>query len=152
MKQTVADVGMEKVDKNCYEVSKMFVEDLKRLGRKSGGGFYEYPQGQKKFLWKKLEDIFPPVEKQPNSQEIQDRLLTIQAVETAKCLEEGILRSPKDGDIGSILGWGFPPTTGGTLSYIEKVGTRNFVRRCEDYAKRFGPRFSPPKWLAEKAK
>ncbi len=152
MKQTIEDVGMEKVDKNCYEVSEMFVHKLHRLGRKSGGGFYEYPPGERKFLWPKLKELFPPVKNQPAIEEVKDRLLYIQSLETARCLQEGILRSPKDGDIGSIMGWGFPAATGGTLSLIEKIGAHTFVKKSQDFAKRFGPRYNPPKWLLDKAR
>src|SRR6185312_13167849 len=98
LKQTVDDVGAEHVDQNAMQVSKLFVEELKRLGRKSGGGFYEYPLSGKKFLWPKLKEFFAPAKVQPPVKEIQERLLAVQAFEAKKCLDEGVLRSKTDGD------------------------------------------------------
>ena len=121
MRQTITDLGPESVDKNCYEVTRHFVEDLKRLGRKSGAGFYEYPPQGKKFLWPKLRELFPLASQQPSPPDVQRRLLKVQAVESKRCLDEGILLSSRDGDVGSILGWGFPAYTGGTITYYENV-------------------------------
>jgi 3-hydroxyacyl-CoA dehydrogenase / enoyl-CoA hydratase / 3-hydroxybutyryl-CoA epimerase len=152
MKQTVEDLGQEKVDQNCYAVAKQFVEDLQRLGRKSSGGFYEYPKEGKKFLWPKLAELFPAKKDQPSVDEVKSRLLSIQALETARCLEEGVLHEVRDADVGSILGWGFPAYTGGALSYIDFVGVKKFTEQCEHFAKLYGPRFKPNALLREKAK
>ena len=122
------------------------------LGRKTGKGFYEYPEGGKKFLWPGLTDIYPVKEEQPDIQEIKDRLMTVQALDAYRCLEENVLTSPDDGDIGSIFGWGFPPWSGGVFSYIDMVGIENFVQRCDDYCERFGERFKAPDSLRERAK
>ena len=156
MKQTVEDLGPQSVDKTTYDVSKKFVEELKRLGRKSGAGFYEYPAQGRKFLWPKLSEIFKVSTTQPkidiSVEEVKERLLTIQALESARCLEEGVLQSTRDGDVGSILGWGFPAYTGGTISYINMVGVKNFTDRCSRFEKKFGPRFKPNKQLLDRAK
>ena len=135
LKQTVDDLGPKGVDQNSLQVSKLFVEELKRLGRKSGGGFYEYPSGGKKFLWPKLKEFFAPAKTQPAVQEVEQRLLAVQAFEAKKCLDEGILRSKTDGDVGSILGWGFPAYTGGALSYIDFVGEREFAKQSARFRK-----------------
>ncbi len=119
LKQTVDDVGTDGVDQNTMQVTKLFVEELKRLGRKSGGGFYEYPPNGKKFLWPKLKEFFTLSKAQPTAEAVGLRLLAVQAREAQRCLDEGILRSKVDGDIGSILGWGFPAYTGGAISYFE---------------------------------
>ena len=150
MNQTVTDLGQGSVDQSCFEVTKLFVEKLKRLGRKSGGGFYEYPPQGKKFLWPKLAELFPQKPDALTVDDVKERLLTIQALESARCLEEGILHDIRDGDVGSILGWGFPPYTGGSLSYIDLVGVKKFVERCESFTKRFGPRFKPNTLLLQK--
>jgi 3-hydroxyacyl-CoA dehydrogenase/enoyl-CoA hydratase/3-hydroxybutyryl-CoA epimerase len=76
--------------------------------------------------------------------------LYIQALETARCMAEGVVPEASDADVGSILGWGFPPWTGGTLSLIETVGVQQFVEECEALAERHGQRFSPPDWLSGK--
>lgn len=125
------------------KVATLFVNELKRAGKKAGAGFYDYPEGGKKRLWKGLSEHFPVADKQPDLETVKKRILHIQAVESFRCLEENVLRSPEDGDIGSILGWGFPPYTGGALSYIDYVGIEQFVADCKQYAADFGDRFTP---------
>src|SRR3546814_9773044 len=72
-------------------------------------------------------------------------------METARCLEEGVLTTPEDADLGSIYGWGFPAWTGGTISYIDTVGIQNFVREADTLATKYGARFAPSAWLRDKA-
>jgi 3-hydroxyacyl-CoA dehydrogenase/enoyl-CoA hydratase/3-hydroxybutyryl-CoA epimerase len=83
--------------------------------------------------------------------EVRKRLLFIQALETARCLEEGVLAQAKEGDVGSVLGWGFPTWTGGTLSLIETTGLAAFVAECDRMAASYGPRFAVSQWLRERA-
>lgn len=132
-------------------VVNLMVEELNRKGKKHGKGFYEYPEGGKKRLWKGLEEHFPIAKIQPNVEEVKKRILHAQAVESVRCLEENVLRKPADADIGSILGWGFPPYTGGVISYIDFVGLATFVEECDDFAARFGDRFKPTDRLREMA-
>ena len=127
------------------------VEDLGRKGKRYGKGFYEYPEDGKKFLWPGLAEQFPVAAEQPGVQELKKRLLTIQALETARCVEEGVVTHAEDGDIGSIFGWGFPPYTGGTLSYIDTVGIAKFVAECDRMASLYGDRFNVSDWLRERA-
>jgi 3-hydroxyacyl-CoA dehydrogenase/enoyl-CoA hydratase/3-hydroxybutyryl-CoA epimerase len=82
---------------------------------------------------------------------VRKRLLFIQALETSRCLEEGVLAQAKEGDVGSVLAWGFPTWTGGTLSLIDTVGLKSFVAECDRLAKNYGPRFTPSPWLRERA-
>jgi 3-hydroxyacyl-CoA dehydrogenase/enoyl-CoA hydratase/3-hydroxybutyryl-CoA epimerase len=152
IKQSQADLGTKFKDPVGWPVLRHFVEDLKRLGRKSGGGFYEYPEGGRKFLWPGLTKEFPQLEKQPALEDVKKRLLYIQALETARCFEEGVLTSPEEADLGSVLGWGFPAFTGGTLSFIDTLGAAAFVEGCQRLAKRHGPRFRPTRGLIEMAK
>jgi 3-hydroxyacyl-CoA dehydrogenase/enoyl-CoA hydratase/3-hydroxybutyryl-CoA epimerase len=90
-------------------------------------------------------------DEQPDLDELKLRFLTIQALETARCMEEGVVTHPEDGDIGSIFGWGFPPWTGGTMSYIDTVGIGNFVSDCDRLAEAYGDRFMVSPWLRERA-
>ena len=98
-----------------------------------------------------LAEHFPVAAEQPDLGELKKRLLTIQALETARCFEEGVLTHAEDADIGSIFGWGFPPYTGGTLSYVDTLGIREFVAECDRMAKSYGDRFKVSDWLRERA-
>jgi 3-hydroxyacyl-CoA dehydrogenase/enoyl-CoA hydratase/3-hydroxybutyryl-CoA epimerase len=151
IKQTEADLGRRFYKPVAYDVVQKFVEELKRPGRRFGAGFYDYPQDAKKHLWAGLSGVYPRADQQPAVEEVQKRLLYIQALETARCMEEGVVTTAAEADLGSILGWGFPAWTGGTLSYIDTVGIRQFVAECDRLAKRYGKRFKPSKWLRERA-
>lgn len=131
-------------------VDKM-VDELNRPGRRQGGGFYDYPDKGPKRLWPGLAGAFPVSEQQPDVEELKQRFLCRMAVESARCVEEGVITDPIDADIGSILGIGYPAWTGGTLSYIDTVGVPAFVETCNTLAERWGPRFEPPPGLAERA-
>jgi len=124
---------------------------LGRLGRKSGGGFYDYPESGAKQLWGGLAREFPLADRQPSPETVRARLLNRQALESVRCLEEGVLTSPADGDIGSLLGLGYPAWTGGTFSYIDTVGLQSFVQSCDALADVHGERFRPSAWLRERA-
>lgn len=151
MKQTEADMGDAYVRPSSYEVVTKFVEELGRKGKRSGKGFYEYPEGGRKHLWEGLSQIYPLADKQPDQEEVKKRLLYIQALETARCMEEGVVTHAEDADIGSIFGWGFPPYTGGTLSFIDTVGLEEFVAECDRMAEAYGDRFKVSDWLRKKA-
>ena len=125
--------------------------ELGRLGKKAGKGYYDYPEGGKKFLWPGLTENWPSAADQPDVAEVKKRFLYRQAVEAARCLEEGVLTDPADGDIGAIFGWGFAPFTGGPFSLIDAVGADAFVRECDRLAQQYGPRFTPPKLLRDMA-
>jgi 3-hydroxyacyl-CoA dehydrogenase/enoyl-CoA hydratase/3-hydroxybutyryl-CoA epimerase len=117
------------------------VKELKRPGRAAGGGFYDYPAGQKKVLWPELKTRFEKADVALNLQDIKDRLLYRQAVETARCLQEGVLTSVHDGNIGSIFGIGFPAWTGGALQFIYGQGVDAFAKRCAELAAKYGVGF-----------
>ena len=83
--------------------------------------------------------------------EYKKRLLYIQALETARCFEEGVITDPRDADVGSILAWGFAPYTGGTISLIDNMGVAKFVAECDVLAQKYGERFKPNALLREMA-
>ncbi len=134
-----------------YNLTKKLVKEFGREGKKARKGLYDYPEGGKKRLWPELANIFTPDVNTLDAETIGKRILHRQAVEAYRCLEEGVLRSTRDGDIGSILGWGFPMYTGGALSYIDYVGIKKFIVECDDFAERFGERFRVPASLRELA-
>ncbi|RYF17691.1 MAG: 3-hydroxyacyl-CoA dehydrogenase [Comamonadaceae bacterium] len=119
------------------------VKEYDRNGRAAGGGFYEYPseKGAKKFLWPKLKELFEKPNATWDMQELKDRLLYRQAVETARCLAEGVLTSVHDANVGSIFGIGFPGWTGGAMQFIYGTGIDAFLHRAEVLAAKFGPGF-----------
>lgn len=114
-----------------------------RLGKKYNKGYYEYTEDGK-HLWKGLDEMFPRKDHGMTEKTIGDRMLHRMALETYRCLEEGVLTTVEDGDIGSIFGFGFAPHTGGTLSYIDYIGLKKFVADCDEFATKYGDRFKVP--------
>ncbi|MBV8667189.1 MAG: 3-hydroxyacyl-CoA dehydrogenase, partial [Burkholderiaceae bacterium] len=149
-KQTKADLGDAYREGPGMATARKIVA-LERIGKKSGKGFYEYPEGGKKFLWPELAEHFPRAAQQPSLETLVQRLVTVQAVETARCMQEGVVTTARDADVGSILGWGFPPFRGGTISQIHRTGIANFVQQCEQLAAMHGQRFEPPQLLKDMA-
>ncbi|MBL8270969.1 3-hydroxyacyl-CoA dehydrogenase NAD-binding domain-containing protein [Steroidobacter sp.] len=151
VQESEAALGANYVRPCAYDVMRRMLYEIKRPGRRHGGGFYEYPAEAPKRLWSGLSAAFPPARKQPEVAEIRDRLLYIQSLETARCMEEGVVAHPADADVGALLGWGFPAWTGGPLSLIETVGLEKFVAQAERMAAKYGPRFGPSDWLRARA-
>jgi 3-hydroxyacyl-CoA dehydrogenase/enoyl-CoA hydratase/3-hydroxybutyryl-CoA epimerase len=120
---------------------------LGRAGRKAGQGFYDWGDAGRT-LWPGLAELFPVAERQPPQRDLIDRLLFVQANEAARCLEEGVLRSVADANVGSILGWGFAPFHGGALQFINAMGARRFVERARELAAVHGARFEPASVVA----
>lgn len=150
-RQTRADLGDAYVARPGEDVAARMVE-LGRLGRKAGLGYYDYPaSGGKKALWPGLAPEFPLAAEQPDVAALIERLVTVQAVETVRCLEERVLTTARDADVGAILGWGFPAFRGGPASYIHGVGVDAFVATCDRLAARHGARFAAPALLREMA-
>jgi 3-hydroxyacyl-CoA dehydrogenase/enoyl-CoA hydratase/3-hydroxybutyryl-CoA epimerase len=149
--QAERDLGGAFVAPANYQVLKTMVIDLKRIGKRAGHGFYEYPPNETKYLWPGLSTLFPLAAIQPSLNEVKQRLLHIQALESARCFEEGVITRAADADIGSVLGIGFPSYTGGALSYIDTLGIDRFVADCAYLADRNGTRFEPSAWLRERA-
>jgi 3-hydroxyacyl-CoA dehydrogenase/enoyl-CoA hydratase/3-hydroxybutyryl-CoA epimerase len=135
------------------------VEKQGRLRRKTRKGIYDYPENGPKRLWPGLKAL----QEKPMTvdeidagdvamiEELKHRLLVVQAVEAARTVEDGVITDVREADVGSILGFGFAPFTGGTLSYIDMMGTPAFVALCKTLAKKHGPRFKPPKLLVDMA-
>ena len=153
LKATEADLGPKAVDPEQKALLQELVEKRGRFGRKNGKGFYDYPQSGPKRLWPGLAEL-QRTKLDPDKIDIAElkyRLLVVQALEAARCIEEGVITDVREADVGSILGFGFAPFSGGTLSYIDMMGTTRFVDLCRRLEKRHGPRFKPPKLLVDMA-
>jgi len=153
LKATEADLGPQMVDARQKALLETMVEKRGRLGRKNGKGFYDYPQNGPKRLWPGLADLqAKPLDPDAiDITELKQRLLAIQALEAARCIEEGVVTDVREADVGSILGFGFAPFTGGTISYIDGMGAKTFVDLCNALTKKTGERFKPSKLLLDMA-
>jgi 3-hydroxyacyl-CoA dehydrogenase/enoyl-CoA hydratase/3-hydroxybutyryl-CoA epimerase len=152
MQMTRSGLGDAYVPTSADGVITKFIEELDRKGKKTGKGFYDYPEGGKKHLWLGLAEHYPLADEQPSAEEVRSRILYVQAIDSVRCMEEGVVTHPADADIGSIFGWGFPPYTGGTISFIETVGLEAFVGEADRLAGLYGDRFAVPDSLREMAK
>jgi 3-hydroxyacyl-CoA dehydrogenase/enoyl-CoA hydratase/3-hydroxybutyryl-CoA epimerase len=155
IKATEADLGPNAVNPDQKKLMVELVEKQNRLGRKNGKGFYDYPEKGKgqKTLWPGLADL-QPKKLDPDMlsvEELKQRFLVVQAVEAARTVEDHVITDMREADVGSILGFGFAPFTGGTLSYIDFMGTKKFVDLCHKLEAKYGSRFTPPKLLVEMA-
>jgi 3-hydroxyacyl-CoA dehydrogenase/enoyl-CoA hydratase/3-hydroxybutyryl-CoA epimerase len=146
------------------QVVDRMLEEFDRGGKLAGKGFYDYADGKRTGLWKGLRDAFPPVEDPSKISlvDLEERMLFAEALETVKCVDEGVLETASDANIGSIFGIGFPAWTGGSLQYIngyvdprdpekKTTGPAGFVARARELAEAYGERFTPPASLVEKA-
>jgi len=130
------------------------VEEYDRKGRSTGSGFYDYDEnGKRTSLWPGLRDAFKSGSAEVPFEDLKERMLFAEALETVKCFDEGVLNSVADANIGSIFGIGFPAWTGGVIQYINQYqgGLQGFVDRARQLAERYGDHFTPPQSLVEKA-
>lgn len=147
----LAAEGKPVVVRPSYDILKTLVKEYNREGKKSGKGFYEYLDNGDKHLWPELITLYPPNTEQPPQQDLVDRLMFIQANESAKCYGENVVRSVADANIGSIFGWGFAPHHGGTLQFINAMGLEAFILRSRELAAKYGERFAPAEILLKMA-
>jgi len=151
-----ADLGPGAVDPAQKKLMEDMVEKNGRFGRKNGKGFYDYTPGKPKRLWPGLADLLPKKLSADevsaiDVEELKQRFLVTQAIEAARTFEEHVVTDVREADVGSILGWGFAPYSGGTLSYIDMMGLKKFVALAQTFEKKYGPRFKPPKLLLDMA-
>jgi len=153
LKATKAQLGDAAIVPEQEELLTRLVEKEGRFGRKNRKGFYDYPESGQKRLWPELKNLQSKhVEPElVDMQELKQRLLVTQALEAARTFEEGVVTDPREADVGSILGFGFAPYTGGALSYIDFMGAKAFVELCRTLQAKHGDRFSPPKLLLDMA-
>ena len=151
-KATKAAMGNAYPASGADDLLEEMVEKRGRLGRKSNAGMYAYDEnGKRQGLWRDLGDIWPVADEQPALEDVQHRLMMAQTLEAVKALEEGVLMDIREGDVGAILGWGFAPSTGGPLSWLDILGAGRAKEICDDLTARFGDRFKAPDLLADMA-
>ena len=128
------------------------VEEFDRKGRSSGAGFYEYENGRRTRLWPGLRSELGATNHDVDLHELAERMLVVEAVETQRCRDEGVLTSVADANVGSVLGIGYPPWTGGVVQYVEGFpgGVAAFVARADALADRYGERFRVPASLRDR--
>lgn len=150
-KATEADLGAAYKPSPAVSVMETMYAKLGRAGRKNAKGFYDYPEKGQKTLWPGLAEQFPskPETEWPSVDELKKRLLYAQALDAVRCMEEGVLTAPEDGDVGGIMGLGFAPYTGGPISMIDTIGVATFVAECDALAQKYGERFLPPKLIRD---
>jgi 3-hydroxyacyl-CoA dehydrogenase/enoyl-CoA hydratase/3-hydroxybutyryl-CoA epimerase len=142
------------------QVIDRMLDEYERRGRIAGAGFYDYQDGKRAGLWQGLREAFTPVS-DPSAISLRDlgeRMLFVESIESINCMDEGVIESVADANVGSILGIGFPGWTGGVLQYINGYrhpvhgdGPAAFVARARELAKSYGERFEPPSSLVETA-
>ena len=149
----VEAAGGEWTPHGAEAVADRMVEEFDRKGRSTGAGFYEYVDGKRARIWPGLREAFNSGSKQIPLEDLRDRMLFAEALETVKCFDEGVLTSVQDANIGSIFGIGFPAWTGGVVQYINQYegGLAGFVARARQLAERYGDHFQPPRSLVAKA-
>jgi 3-hydroxyacyl-CoA dehydrogenase / enoyl-CoA hydratase / 3-hydroxybutyryl-CoA epimerase len=154
LKAAIADLGEKAVDPRHMDLVNTMVEKHGRFGRKNGKGFYDYPaKPAKKHLWPELKTLFPQKKADDIDVEVlKQRFLVGIALEATRTMEEGIVTDPREADVGSILGFGFAPYTGGAISYIDAMGAAKFEELCKTLAKSYGKHFKPTRIVQELAK
>jgi len=135
---------------NNRRIIKDMITDNGRGGRHHGGGYYEYPENGEKYIWPGLYELYYDESKTFDDEDIKDRLLFRQVIETLKCLETNVLRTVADGNIGSIMGIGAPIWTGGFLQFVNTYGLQKFIDRCGELEAEFGQRFACPQIVKDK--
>ncbi|MEV0305917.1 3-hydroxyacyl-CoA dehydrogenase NAD-binding domain-containing protein [Streptomyces prasinus] len=153
-RRAAREAGREWTPHPADAVVDRMIDEFGRPGRSGGAGFYDYTDGRRTGLWPGLREHFAdPALREADLTELKERMLFVEALDSVRCLEEGVLVSVADANIGSILGIGFPAWTGGVLQYINgyEGGLPGFVDRARELAARHGERFDPPASLLRRA-
>ncbi len=125
--------------------------ELGRAGKAAGAGFYAYENGRRQGIWSGLREIVPSRPEKTGVELLRKRLMYGQLAEVGRCVDEGILRNWRDGEIGAIFGIGFAPNTGGPLALIDRIGIRELVSELDAFAATYGERYRPAQALRRMA-
>ena len=149
-RQAAEHYGSKYIEHPATTVLQQMIEEIDRKGKSKKAGFYNYDNDkQPAGLWQGLGEHFPVKVSHYSKEEIMERLLFVQVIEAVWCLQEGIVKTVAEANLGSIYGWGFPAFRGGVIQYIYDYGVKEFVERCAYYEKVHGPRFGAPRLLRE---
>jgi 3-hydroxyacyl-CoA dehydrogenase/enoyl-CoA hydratase/3-hydroxybutyryl-CoA epimerase len=151
--ETQRDLGLYGTTYNVESsdrVGSRMIKEFDRAGRHYNGGFYEYGEDGSKHVWPMLYELYVKSDLEIPNEDIKDRILFRQVIESLKCLQEGVLNSAADGNVGSILGIGAPVWTGGWIQFVNTYGLSRFADRCRELAQSYGEIFNPPALLLEK--
>jgi 3-hydroxyacyl-CoA dehydrogenase/enoyl-CoA hydratase/3-hydroxybutyryl-CoA epimerase len=144
--------GQKWEDNAASRILDRMVNEFGRKGKVHGAGYYEYPQGGQKHMWPGLKEAFAPNGyKEIPYEDIKDRLVYSQCLEAVRAMEEGVIENVGDGNIGSIMGIGFPAQTGGVFQAINAIGLQQFVERAEYLHQQYGDDFAVPQLLKDRA-
>jgi 3-hydroxyacyl-CoA dehydrogenase/enoyl-CoA hydratase/3-hydroxybutyryl-CoA epimerase len=144
-------LGDEAADTDALALIKTMVEDHQRTGKAGGAGFYNYKDGRRRGLWSGLSELAKGTPEHTGVEYLARRLLLVQVVQAVHCLESGILRNARDGEVGAIFGIGFAPNTGGPFGFLDHQDLRALVGELDELSKACGKRYEPPKLLREMA-
>ncbi|MEM9715739.1 MAG: 3-hydroxyacyl-CoA dehydrogenase NAD-binding domain-containing protein [Pseudomonadota bacterium] len=129
-----------------------WLNELERFGKKANAGFYSYDEkGKRQGIWEGVADKYPSREDQPEISEVRHRLIMAQVLEAVRALDEDVLLDIREGDVASILGWGFMPWSGGPFSWLDMIGAEQAVAICDELTEKFGERFTTPQSLRDMA-
>ncbi len=151
-KQAAEHYGAKYIQHPAATLLQIMIHEHNRNGAMKKAGFYDYDLEGNRKLWPKLTKHFPTTKKDFDLKMIMDRLMFCQVIEAVWCLQEGIISTVYEGNLGSIHGWGFPACKGGAFQYIDDYGLAAFLEKCKLLEEEHGPRFKAPRMLKKRLK
>ncbi len=144
--QAAEHYGSKYIQHPAVPVLKKMIDELRRTGKSRGGGFYEN-MGEDAQIWQELTGHFPTTQQDFSVEELKTRFLFAQVIEAGWCLQEKVIQSVPEANLGSIYGWGFPAYRGGVIQYIFDYGKEAFLEKCKNLEAAHSQRFRVPKYL-----
>lgn len=148
-KQAAEHYGDKYLRHPAVNVLDTMMKELNRSGKQNKAGFYEYYEDGTRRIWQELTKHFPTTKFEHDSIEIKERILFAQVIEAIWCLQEKVILTEAEANLGSVYGWGFPSFHGGVIQFIYSYGKEKFIERCNEYEEKHGPRFKVPSWLSK---
>lgn len=149
-RQAAEHYGDKYLQHPAINVLQKMMNELERNGKQKKAGFYEYAEDGSRRIWADLTAHYPTTKFEHDSVEIKERIIFAQIIEAIWCLQEKVVLTEAEANLGSVYGWEFPSFQGGVIQYIYAYGIERFIARCNEYEQKHGPRFQVPKWLLKK--